>query len=285
MQISAPYYSFIFKHTFHTCKFLGMDKSSTIAVIKATIDILAREDPNSKPPEVVCQIQEVVRHITKNPDPYKDAKEKSTKNALELYPYLKKLVAESQHPFDTAVRIAIAGNIIDFGLPVVFDLKDTIRRVLDQPFAVNHLSDLQAVINRSTNILFISDNAGETVFDRILIEYMDKPVIYAVKAGPIINDATFEDALSAGIDKIAKILSCGAQTPGTVLRLCSDEFLNYFDNVDLIISKGQANYIMLDGLDARIFHLLQIKSQYLEYISGFPIKSILVKRSAENDTH
>jgi uncharacterized protein with ATP-grasp and redox domains len=114
-------------------------------------------------------------------------------------------------------------------------------------------------LNKAKKILYIADNAGETVLDKLLIEQIKKPVKYAVRSKPIINDATIEDANDAGIDEIAEIVSSGCDAPGTILDLCSDEFRKIYENADLIISKGQGNYETLSGQTRPIFFLLKVK--------------------------
>ena len=158
-----------------------------------------------------------------------------------------------------AVRIAIAGNIIDLGVAENYDLDATLKRVLTQALAINDIASFRIALSRSNSVLYLADNAGETVFDQILIEILDTPVTYVVKAGPIINDATQEDAVDAGIDQVAKIIDNGSNAPGTLLDQCSKTFRNRFAQADLIIAKGQANYESLSGISAPIFFLLQAK--------------------------
>ena len=110
----------------------------------------------------------------------------------------------------------------------------------------------------------MADNAGETVFDRILIEEIkkgdsNKEIIYAVKESPAINDALIEDAYYCGIDRIAKVISSGSDAPGTVLSLCSKKFLKLYRNADMIISKGQGNFEALSNAKRPIFFMFMAK--------------------------
>jgi uncharacterized protein with ATP-grasp and redox domains len=127
-------------------------------------------------------------------------------------------------------------------------------------------------------VLYLADNAGETVFDRLLIETLDVPVIYAVKGGPILNDATQEDALAAGIGRAAEVISSGADAPGTILSRCSGEFRQLYDRSELIIAKGQANYETLSEEGARVFFLLQVKCPVIARDVGTPVGSIVLRR-------
>jgi len=128
---------------------------------------------------------------------------------------------------------------------------------LHQPFVINDFESFQSALTQSkSTILYLGDNAGETVFDRVLIETLDRPVTYAVKAAPILNDATREDAISAGLDQIMEIIDNGSDAPGTLLDDCSSTFRERFEKADLIIAKGQGNYESLSGHPAPLFFLL-----------------------------
>jgi uncharacterized protein with ATP-grasp and redox domains len=209
------------------------------------------------PPQVAQQIHRQVRRLSDNSDPYLPGKLEATQKALDLYPELKKRVAQSPEPLETAVRIAIAGNIIDLGVSEHYDLEAALERVLHQAFAINDFESFQSALTQSkSTILYLGDNAGETVFDRVLIETLDHPVTYAVKAAPILNDATREDAISAGLDQIMEIIDNGSDAPGTLLDDCSSTFRERFEKADLIIAKGQGNYESLSGHPAPVFFLL-----------------------------
>ena len=205
------------------------------------------------------RIHQRVQQLTNNIDPYREDKIQATQQALALYPELKKKVSVASDPLEIAVRIAIAGNIIDLGVAESYDLDATLKRVLTQAFAINDLGPLRSALAQSKSVLYLADNAGETVFDRVLIESLDLPVNYVVKAGPIINDATYEDAVAAGIDQVAEIIDNGSNAPGTLLDQCSKVFRKRFAQADLIIAKGQANYESLSNSSSPIFFLLQAK--------------------------
>ena len=243
------------------------------------MSLLQEADPSSRPPEIAARMHAFIRDLTDCEDPYLELKQTSTKNALSLYPELKRKITKAKNPFDTAVRLSIAGNILDFGIGKDFDLQRVIQRVLTQPYAIDHTLELKDEISNAKNILFLADNAGETVFDRLLIETIDKHVIYAVKDAPILNDATAEDATAAGIDQAAEVISCGAGSPGTILNRCSEEFIKIYEHADVIIAKGQGNYEALSEEKENIFFLLQTKCDVLARDLGVPVGSIVAKRS------
>jgi hypothetical protein len=188
------------------------------------------------------------------------------------------LIAEANDPLDAAVRLSIAGNIIDLGPNLKYDLWDVVERTLIQAFAVDDRAAFREALARAKRVLYLADNAGETVFDRVLIETLHVPVSYAVKGGPILNDATLEDALAAGVDSAARIVSTGSDAPGTVLRRCSQEFQQLYHEADLVIAKGQANYETLSADGARTFFLLQAKCSVLARDADVPVGSIILKQ-------
>lgn len=233
------------------------------------------------PPEMAYKIHKSVRQKTNTIDPYKQAKDQATQEALALYPELKNKVRTASDPLEMAVRIAIAGNIIDLGVTDDYDIKATLDRVLTQSFAINDLPALRKQIEECSSILYLADNAGETVFDRILIEQVDKPVTYVVKAGPIINDATREDAIAAGIDQVTELIDNGSQAPGTLFEQCSESFLHRFQQAELIIAKGQANYESLSEYSAPLFFLLQAKCNVIARDLGVIETDIILKQQSK----
>lgn len=194
-------------------------------------------------------------------DPFIEEKKESNEIALKLYDEWKPKVLDSENPFNLALRLAIAGNIMDYGTNEYFNVKETISEVIHTDFAIDQSAQLKQSIINAKNILYLGDNAGEIVFDKLLIETMMHPnVTYAVRGGPILNDATLFDAEKVGIDLVADLISNGYDAPSTVIEHSSRQFQSAFDSADLIISKGQGN---MEGLmnqnDKRIYFLLTVK--------------------------
>lgn len=194
-------------------------------------------------------------------DPFDSEKKENNAIALELYKRVKPMVQQSTDPFLMALKLAIAGNVMDYGAHSSFDINATIEKALKTTFAIDHSDELKIRVSTAKNILYLGDNAGEIVFDRLLLEtIMHNHLTFVVRGKPILNDVTIEDAFSVEMDKVADVISNGAGNPSTVLENCSEEFVQIFNHADLIISKGQGN---LEGLidlnDARIFFLLMAK--------------------------
>ncbi|MBW2168010.1 MAG: DUF89 family protein [Deltaproteobacteria bacterium] len=257
---------------------IATDDEKKIKKVLDEVGMMLRNIPlESTPPESGKMIYNKVSEITGNLDPYREIKTESTKKALSLYPSLKSHVEKSNDRLLTAIRIAIAGNVIDVGPNLGFDLEDEIEEVLDKDFAICDYGSFKDRFNEAHEILYIGDNAGECVFDRVLIEEMKKPVIYVVRDVPIINDATYEDAVQAGIDQVATILSSGTDAPGTILKTCSAEFKKIYDSSEFIISKGQGNYEALSNERCPIFFLLKIKCRVIADDIGVGEGEIILK--------
>jgi len=255
----------------------GANPQQQLAVVRRSLSLLEKLPAEATPPEIAYRLHRIVRDEIGAADPYRQAKKESTRQALALYPDLKERVRRSHDPIDTALRLSIAGNIIDLGAADDYDnLGKVIERVLSQPFALDHRKRLLTALDWADHVLFLADNAGETVFDRILIETLPVPSVYAVKKSPVINDATAADAAEAGLCGIASVIDNGTDAPGTILRQCSPEFINAFEVAPVVIAKGQANYETLSETDPKVFCLLQIKCPVIARDIGAPVGGIAV---------
>lgn len=239
---------------------IATDDESIIKRLLDEVAMMLRDIPlDSTPVETGMLIYQKVREVTGIFDPYKKIKAESTTQALALYPSLKEKVEYSTDKLLTAIRVATVGNVIDFGANRNLDIEAEIQEALKRDFAILDYVKFKDHLDRANEILYIADNAGECVFDRVLIEELKKPIKYIVREVPVINDAIHEDAVQAGIDKMAVILSSGTNAPGTILKTCRPEFNQVYRNSNLIISKGQGNYEALSNQARPIFFLLKAK--------------------------
>ncbi|HZJ74171.1 MAG TPA: ARMT1-like domain-containing protein [Perlabentimonas sp.] len=221
-------------------------------------------------PDIQRNLSKMLCRIINIDDPFKEEKDESNKIALQLYDEWKPKVLNADDPFKLALRLALAGNIMDYGASTSFDIHKTIDKVLNSSFGIDKTDLLKQKLGSAKSVLYLGDNAGEIVFDRLFIEVMmHGNVTYVVKGAPALNDATAEDAVQVGMYYAADVISNGYDAPSTVLERCSDEFLSAYSSADLIISKGQGN---LEGLinekDPRIFFLLMVKCDLIAEILG-----------------
>lgn len=250
-------------------------------VIKQILDDIGdmlKEIPlESSPPKSARLIYARVAEITGCKDPYADIKVKTTEEALALYPDLKNYVASYSDSLLAAIRIAIIGNSIDYGPNSTIDLHEELRQSLQQQLDLRDYAAFRDHLDHANHVHYIGDNAGETVFDRVLIEEIEKPITYAVRGMPVINDATVEDAREAGLDQTATILSTGSNAPGAVLGTCSHEFNESFHTADLVLAKGQGNYEALSDEARPIFFLLKIKCNVLAHHIGAKKGDLIIR--------
>ena len=237
---------------------------------------------NSYSPEITRNILKRLETNSKISDPYQQEKEESNSALLKRYDEFKERVETSDDKFDTALRFAIAGNIIDFGPSHRFDIYETIERVFKSKLAIDDSGELKEEIKTAKSILYLADNCGEIVLDKLFLETIKHPnVTFAVRNAPILNDATIEEASEVGIPGVAKLISNGDDSPSTLLHRVSPEFLEIYKSADLIISKGMGNFEgLMDETDPRLFYLLMIKCPVIGEKAGAEKGDFVVKRSA-----
>ena len=278
MKIYLDCYPCFFHQALKTARLVVSDEKILRRILLEVGALLPRIPPFATPPEIGREVYRIVTRLTGIEDPYRDIKSDCTRRALALYPDLDQMVKKAPDPLRMAVRAAVAGNIIDFGVKEDFDLERDLFGLLSRDFAIDDYKTFRQEIKRAKKILYLGDNAGETVFDRLLLEQLPVPVVYAVRSHPIINDAVADDAVAAGIEGLAEIISSGSDAPGTLLSLCSPEFLNHYNTADIIISKGQGNYEGLSLETRPIYFLLRAKCPVISRDIGVNKGDIILKR-------
>ena len=262
-------------------RMLNLSEADCFAMLREFAGQFSELELEDPPPKTSIRLYDMISRYTGLEDPFKKIKTESTSKALELYPELRRRVEAASAPLSLAAKFAVAGNVIDFAVASEFDLNAEIDRVVESGTFGKWLEDDFFVALASADwLLYLGDNTGETVMDRLFIETIVKetatPVTYVVREKPIINDAVLADAEAAGIDKCAKIISSGCRAPGTVLELCSPEFLELFHRAPLIVSKGQGNFETLSDVKAPIFFFLKAKCQVVaEHLKVNPGELIL----------
>ncbi len=231
-------------------------------------------------PEITRNILFALQESSGVSDPYKTEKDESNREMLNRENEFRSQITNSKNRFNTALRLAVAGNIIDFGPTHQFDVSGTIQRVMESDFAFDHSEQLKMEIEKAKSILYLGDNCGEVVLDKLFLETIDhRNVYFAVRERPVLNDVTKKEALEVGIGKVAKIITNGDDAPSTLLHRVSKDFLEIYNSVDLIISKGMGNY---EGLmyetDPRLYFLLMIKCQVIGDKIGAQKGDFIVKK-------
>jgi len=250
-------------------------------ILKSVLPEIQIADISRPPAYATTFIHRKIRQML-GKDPFEELKSEYNKIALGLYPSLKKMVGKSQDPLWTATRLAIAGNVIDFGIFTSVDIEGATDNALNNPLAVDDFEIFKKAISDADTIVYLADNAGEIVFDRLLIETLisfGKSVTVVVKGEPVINDSTLKDALESGLTRICQVIDNGSDAVGTILAWTSSTFQDTFNNAQLVISKGQGNFETLIGIQKNIFFLFQSKCNVVSKELGLSRGSMLLKKS------
>ncbi|MCX5809803.1 MAG: ARMT1-like domain-containing protein [Proteobacteria bacterium] len=275
------------RQTIEATRYVSADTSVHEGVLRKILRALAGIDLDQSPPVAVQWIHRRIRELTGKHDPYRQAKDRFNRLALELLPELKAKVRSSPDPLKTSVRLAITGNVVDLGAKSGLtedEVRLIIAQTLSEPFHID-IESLRGEIDRASSILYLADNAGEIFFDRLLIEELPvERVTLAVRGGPVINDATMDDANAAGLHEIVRVIDNGSDAPGTILSDCNPEFRRCFKDADLIIAKGQGNYETLSDEQANIFFLFRIKCVVVASLTGLEQgTNMLIRASKQKD--
>jgi uncharacterized protein with ATP-grasp and redox domains len=272
----------IIRQTLDSVRLVTPDETVHQRVLREVLRGAAEMNLSQPPPEMAQWIHRGIREHMGQSDPYRQIKDRFNRMALKLYPTLREWVEDSNKPMETAVRLVIAGNVIDFG--VNSQLSETqVRESVTHALSASLDADVEQfsrAVSDAKRILYLTDNAGEIVFDRLLIERIPPgKVTVGVRGFPVINDATMTDAEDTGITELAEVIENGSDAPGTILADCSESFVERFNQADLIIAKGQGNYETLSEVDEDIYFLLKAKCPVIARDIGCQEGDMILKRS------
>lgn len=252
------------------------------SVLKACLEDIASTDMDKTPAHLTTYMHRRVRAMLGG-DPFVEVKERYNRLALGMYDEFKREVREHALPLQAAARLAIAGNCIDFGIFTSVNVEGTARRALDEPLAIDHFAEFNRALERADKVLYLLDNTGEVVFDRILIEEllaMGKQVVAVTRGAPIINDCTLKDAQDVGLADICTVTDNGSDAVGTILELASPEFNALFDDSSyMVVSKGQGNFETLLSVEREVFFLFQSKCEVVSRYLSQPHGALMLASS------
>ncbi len=241
----------------------------------------ADSDWSGTPPALAQRLQRSIRRELGDSDPYRAIKDRMNRMALDLLPALRARIAAHPDPREAAVRVAIGGNLLDVGAKTQIaaeDLPAHLETIWHQPLH-GDVAELFAAADRAQSILYLADNAGEIVFDRLLIEQLPAgKVVVAVRGAPVLNDAVRADAETAGLPELVPVVDNGSDAPGTILEDCSAEFRARFAAADLVIAKGQGNYETLADEDKNLYFLFTVKCPLVATRVGEPVGRLVARR-------
>jgi uncharacterized protein with ATP-grasp and redox domains len=240
--------------------------------IKEVTKLLNREfRPTTVPADIGTKRDRLIKQLTSNDDPYKRSKKMSNEKAAKLLPYARKLVEEGhnqQERFKKACLCAIVGNILEFDIPGhCFTFRTLTKSFRDaaKDLIVDDVDEAYELAKKAKAVLYLADNAGEIVFDTLLVEQlknMGLKVTYVVKGAPVINDATLEDVEPSGMKKLVdNIITTGTDAVGLLKKEVSPEFLKVYDDAELVFAKGMGYAETLTEYKLTKPHLLLFRTK------------------------
>ena len=284
MRIHLECMSCFVRQTLESVTMASDDPGVHERVLRSVLRELADIDMHLSPPAMARSIHRRIRQETGCTDPYHAVKQRFNRFALSVLPDLERQVRAAEDPLEMAVRLAIAGNIIDVGVHGHIDerlVRDTIAESVHAPIH-GDIDSLRAAIARADSFLYLTDNAGEIVFDRLLIQQLPAGrVTVCVKGLPVLNDATLEDAREAGLTEIARVIDNGLDVPGTIVAESSASLQTAFRDADLVIAKGQGNFETLNDSSRKIFFLFKAKCPLVARIANRPLGSMMLVESGD----
>ncbi|MDR1555228.1 MAG: ARMT1-like domain-containing protein [Campylobacteraceae bacterium] len=285
MKIQNACKECVIKQAVRVGDLLNLDKNTKNAVLDIANLHVANFNDNLTPPQNAYGFYEDTAKYLGVLDIYKDIKEASSKKAEEFREICEKYIQNASDKLLTATKIAVVGNVIDLASYMQYDLEEEIERVLESRFFIDDFAFLKTALQKAKNIVYIADNAGEEIFDKIYIKFIKKlfrdiQVYYFTRGKPIINDITYKDAIDSKMDEVSTVVNSGVSTPGFVLELADKKAVKLFKEADLIIAKGMGNYECLseyDGFD--IFYLFKVKCHVVGEDIHAPLGSLVCKKS------
>ncbi len=279
MRASVDCIPCVFLQALNTSKRITSDEGKLVEIQHELMRLMPSLSLNMTPAELSYYVLKQVYTKFGVDDPFEEEKRKSNELMLALYERMEKIAEYSTDKKHTALKMAAAGNIIDLGIKSDFDVSAMITKVLEESFRVDDFAMMMEDIEKAGEILYLTDNSGEIVGDKLFISSLERGgITVAVKGRPMLNDACMDDAEQIGLGEVAKVISNGSGMLGTVLSDCSEEFVKAYNSADLIISKGQANFESLEGIQKNIYYVMTVKCGLVAEHLGAVINDAVVMK-------
>ncbi|NLI19529.1 MAG: DUF89 family protein [Actinomycetales bacterium] len=258
------------------------DEAVQARIMDDAVATLARHGEFATAPAMAAEMHGLVRRHTGLDDPYAAIKARDVAAALGLVPLLEEFVGVAVDPLAAAVKVSATGNVMDSALFKDLDITAVVRAELERPFAAADLAELRTALAGARTVLVIGDNAGEAVFDTLLLRELarEHEVVFAVRSRPIINDVTADEARAIGVDRYARVVASGCGAPGLILAEADPVFRELFDAVDVVISKGQGNFEALSDAPRDVFFLLKAKCAKIGHALDVPVGAYVLRLHA-----
>jgi uncharacterized protein with ATP-grasp and redox domains len=287
MKVKLECIPCLIRQAIETARISGLDEKKQRVLVNKTLRFLQTIDSDKSPPELGKNLYTMIGRVMGNSDPYKEIKSQMNRELLKFYPELKRMIYLSDDPVLLAAKLAAAGNAFDCGTPFNrHHVREVIEDARKLEFKINDYTFFLEDLAKAKTVLYLADNAGEIVLDKLFIEVIKrfyperkKRLIVVVRGAPIINDATKEDAVMIALDQIVEVIDSADQTPGTVLKDVSAEMRDLYRQADLIIAKGQGNYETLHMERKKIYFLFMVKCPVISNMLKTKEGSLIIKRS------
>ncbi len=286
MNIKSDCLSCLLNQTLRVTKHLSLDEEMSQQLVRKALLAISSYGEVS-PPIAASDLYPKLADMIGVVDIYKELKEYSTLEAQKLLPSVEKIIFNQADRLQGAIKASVAGNVIDFATPNHFDLEEEFSTVFETAFTLDDESEFFEKLSRTQNFMIIGDNVGEHIFDKVLLEeisnaYPDIKLYYAVRGIPIINDVTLKEAKEINIEDVATLVDSGVDTPGLAYVRASDQFMELYATMDLIIAKGMGNYECLEGVgDERIYHLFKVKCDVVANAVGVNLGDLIFKKNID----
>lgn len=267
MNIGRECYLCLYKQVFKITNKFCKDEKQASKILREGAKILSKYDINVTPPEIAAEEYGKISEILKIEDLFEKEKKEAIKEALNFKSRLKLKLLKSKNPLLDACKIAVAGNIIDLGVHQEYDLEKELEEIFNIDFKINYFNEFKLSVQDAQTICYLADNAGENVFDELLIETIkeinpDIKIYYLVRGKPIINDVTIKDLEGLEIFELAEVIDSGVPTPGFHLKFANEIARNIFYESDMVISKGMGNFeCLFEECKREVFYLFKVKCE------------------------
>ncbi|NPA03287.1 MAG: DUF89 family protein [Epsilonproteobacteria bacterium] len=281
MLLKSDCFVCLYTQSLRATKVLGCEEECKKKVVKKTAALLSSLNEKQTPPEAASLLYPLISNITGVQDLYEKEKERSIKKAQEVLKVVKEELEGALDKLDLAIRLSVAGNVIDFATEVTFSLEEEVKKIFNVKFAIDQKPQLIQQLAKSDEIVVLGDNVGEHLFDKLMIETFKEQfphlkVYYFVRGKPVINDVTLKEALEAKMNEVCEVVDSGVDTPGFVYSRATKYAKELFDKAPLIISKGMGNFECLESRkDERIFYLFKVKCSVVAQRVGLDVGSLI----------
>ena len=255
--------------------------------MRRVCEALAAADMNyDSAPLMDAQIMRLAREMLGVQRDFSEIKRRYNALILGIYDQLKARVRAAEDPLRTALQISMVGNYIDFNIAGNVT-EDGALRLLDEApnreIDAAELKHMREDLARGGELVFVHDNCGEVVLDKLLIEtirelYPDIHAVSLIRCQPVVNDVTWEDAEQIGLSEVSEILDNGfPDLPGTQIDKLPPDVRTRVENATLLIAKGQGNFESMIESGLNIYYVFLSKcASYTDWFGFEHLSGVLV---------